>query len=123
MSAHREAPDQPASSSPGGFDLLAYLADYLTAPEPKFFMIMGPVGSGKSTLLRSLVLRIPGPKVFLAYSAPSLPTPPGPRQDGSPPIIPILPVYPTGSPPGGGSSSSGVPIPVPPSGGTTGGEE
>ncbi|HTZ61427.1 MAG TPA: hypothetical protein VMC82_02120 [Thermoplasmata archaeon] len=66
----RADPTGTSASGPVEFDLVAYLAGFLGTSEPAFVLISGAVGTGKSTLLRSLVPRVPGPKLFLAFQAP-----------------------------------------------------
>jgi energy-coupling factor transporter ATP-binding protein EcfA2 len=73
-----------------GFDLVSYLIEFLGTPQPKFFMITGPVGSGKSTLLRALVPLLPGPKVFLGYQMPPGLSADGSAPAGSHPLISLL---------------------------------
>jgi hypothetical protein len=94
MSSHGDPPDASTGALSSGFDLLGYLTEYLSGAEPKFFMIMGPVGSGKSTLLRSLVPRLSGPKLYLAYHTATPATAGGGGQEGTPSMFQMLLVDP-----------------------------
>jgi len=51
----------------GGFDLLPHLTQFLQQPAPLTLLVMGGSGTGKSTLLRTLLRRLSGPRLYLAY--------------------------------------------------------
>jgi hypothetical protein len=90
-------PNQPTPGPPrGGFDLGAYLAEFLGPKEPRFLLVTGPPGSGKSSLLRLLAPRVSGPKLFVAFQLPS--APPGSQPGGSTSTYPMLMVDPQAPP-------------------------
>jgi len=92
----------PPSPGPRGiprtaFDLLPHLASFLEAPPPQTLLIIGGSGTGKSTLVRSLLPRVRGPGIFIAYRTEGT-SPPG-EPAGAPGTgrISLLVVDPEGS--------------------------
>lgn len=79
-----------------GFNFLEHLGSFLERPPPQTLLITGASGTGKSTLLRSLISKLKGPGVFLAYR--TLPTETGgaPVSPGSGTALAILLVDTTG---------------------------
>jgi hypothetical protein len=81
MGAMAGLPRDTAPQGPAGFDVVGHLSQFVSGPAPRVLIVKGAPGSGKSTLLHSLVNRLPGPFLFVAYR--SEPSAVGPRSSGS----------------------------------------
>jgi hypothetical protein len=54
-----------------GFDLLEHIEGFLAGASPQTLLITGASGTGKSTLLQTIIPRLKGPRLFLAYRSES----------------------------------------------------
>jgi hypothetical protein len=72
----------PSGRSAGrsGFELFQHIDAFLANAPPVTLLIAGEPGAGKSTFLRTLIPRLQGPSVYLAYKAESIT---GHRADGT----------------------------------------
>ena len=105
------APDAgPKGKAAGGFDLLDHFERFLAEPPPQSLLITGSAGTGKSTLVRTLLPRLKGQGIFVAYrSEPD--RSPGDGAAGSGPVLSLLLVDPEGE-----RNGEGAPAPSDPAG-------